>query len=131
MAATDSLFSLCLSLTLSECLGGGNSIYFHQYSMSMQHLRGQSVHQPCRTNNGNNNNNMLLPPIAGNGLCGLNFFGVFLLKFDAHVVVVSCRPLPQHPKPKAKPNISSGTSSPSVPSLAMQVQHTHTHSLHI
>lgn len=95
--------------------------------MSMQHLRGQSVHQPCRTNNGNNNNNMLLPPIAGNGLCGLNFFGVFLLKFDAHVVVavVSCRPLPQHPKPKAKPNISSGTSSPSVPSLAMQVLHLH------
>lgn len=45
----------------------------------------------------------------------LELFGVFLLKFDAHVVVavavvvVSCRPLLQHPKPKAKPNLSSGT----------------------
>lgn len=86
------------SIEYVGCRADGNSIYFHQYSMSLQHLRGKtkSVHQAClspsssssqwhKTNNPQGeqkpSSTMEMDFVA------CNFLGVLLLKFDAHVVV--------------------------------------------
>jgi len=85
--------------SLTVWLSGGNSIYFHQYSMSMQHLRGQNQKRSSAmlaSSSNCNNNNYKQQQQQQQGkerevvaigqwkwTLWLELFGVFLLKFDA------------------------------------------------